>query len=287
VTEPRVYRASSLGYSLCPLVASHLGYIPVDPPEFIQNAYDEGHRIEPLAIKKLRERGWEIADSQSEVGFTVVEGVGVLGHLDGIGGPLDAPMGVVEIKCMADAAWKAFDRHGWDAPGLVQKYKWQQSAYLLGSGLNRHYMVAWNKSTEELRIALTDQPFYSLLDIAQKLQLAEDFIEQGLVPDGCTDYPCPYFYLHESKDAKEVVEADSELETILAAWHEADKRAKIYEGEKKALREEIMRLVGSGDLAAPVIKSRDGVKVETYWQEGGPYSGVRQSKWVTKVSGPR
>jgi hypothetical protein len=283
----RVYRASSLGYSLCQLVCPHLGYEGAGAPEWLQNAYDKGHELEPIVLDTLRDHGWTIDREQEEVSLEVIPGeVVVVGHLDGIGGQGEEAA-VVEVKTMAHKSFMDFKVHGWDShSALIEKYKWQASAYMLATGLS-HAMVTWDKDNRTIGVIWVEEPFYTIADIANKLAQAESYIVDGVIPDGCNDYPCSYYYLHEEKDAKEVVDADSELESILAAWHEADKRAKIYEGEKKVLREEIMRLVGSGDLAAPVIKSKSGVKVETYWQEGGPYSGVRQAKWVTKVSGPR
>ena len=300
MSEPRVYRASSLGYSLCQLVCPHLGYEPASPPEWMQEKFDEGNRIEPLAIEKLRARGWMInvaqdhpnalGDTQIEVELEVIpDKVKVVGHLDGIAlkaDHLSIKSSIVEIKRMYAKGWEQFNDRGWDTPGLIQKYKWQASAYMLATGLP-HIMVAWNADTEELTFKVVTEPFYSISDIALKLRDAEWHISMNTIPDGCNDFPCPYYFLHEEKDKKEVVDADDELETILSAWHEADKRAKIYEGEKNALRKQIIELVGSGDLTAPVIKSRDGVKVETYWQEGGEVVQKRTPKWVTKISGPR
>lgn len=290
----RVYRASSLGYSLEALVAPHLGFEPVNPPEFIQKAFDEGNRIEPLAIEKLREMGWFIRTAQNEVNangdyqieveLEVIPGkVIVVGHLDGIlHHPAEDSM-VVEIKMMADQLWRAFKKHGWDAPGLVQKYKWQASAYMLATGL-AHYMVAWNKDTEELHIIDTYEPFYTISDIAAKLAQAEEFIEQGLVPDGCDDFPCPFYFLHPPKDEVARVE-DDELETLLAEWLLCDKQEKQFKGLKEAKRAKILALTGENAVAK--VKGECGVTVETYWQKKSKYEVTKKEGWITRISGPR
>lgn len=286
----RVYRASSLGYSLCQLVCGHLGYEPAGAPEWLQEKFDEGHRLEPLAIEKFAlafQYGEFIDSAQMEINLEVIPDIAtVQGHLDGILHFQDRPGKVLEIKTMNDKTWQQVVRQGFEAGGILEKYKWQISAYMLGTGLGA-LMVFWNKSTEELFPLEVDAPFYSISDIANKLEEAEAYIEEGDIPAGCTDYPCPYYYLHEEKDAKTIADADDELEAVLSAWYEADKRAKIYEGEKKVLREQIIELIGEGDLAAPVIKARNGVRVETYWQEGKEYTVKQTSKWVTKVTGPR
>lgn len=290
----RVYRASSLGYSLEALVAPHLGFEPVDPPEFMQKAFDEGNRIEPLAIEKLRNLGWFIRTSQDEVNangdyqieveLEVIPGVAeVVGHVDGLGLDTLGIEGVVEVKSMADQSWKVFKKHGWDAPGLIQKYKWQASAYQLATGLP-HFMVAWNKETEELEIRLNQEPFYTISDIATKLQTAESFIEAGVVPDGCDDFPCPYYYLHPPKDEVAKVE-DGELEGLLQSWLTWDRAEKQAKRAKDEHRERILKLAGDNLVAK--VKGECGVTVETYWQEENTYTTTRKAGWVSRISGPR
>jgi hypothetical protein len=295
----RIYRASSLGYSLEALVAGHLGYSPVDPPEFMQKAFDEGTRIEPLAIKKLREMGWFIRTSQDEVNangdyqieveLEVIPGkVMVVGHLDGVilDGRLNACVlrqNILEVKMMADQGWKAFKKHEWNAPGLIQKYKWQASCYMLATGLP-HVMVAWNKDTEELAFAMATEPFYTISDIAKKLAVAEDFIARGVVPDGCTDFPCPYYYLHPPKDEVAKVE-DGELEGLLQSWLTWDSAEKMAKKAKDDHRERILKL--AGDATAAKVKGECGVTVETYWQNESKYEVTKKEGWVTRISGPR
>ncbi len=289
----RTYRASSLGYSLEALVAGHLGYSPVDVPEFIQRAYAEGNRIEPLAIEKLREMGWQIRTAQNEVNANgdyqievelevIPEVAKVVGHLDGVLKQLGEATSVVEIKMMANQSWRTFKRYGWDSPGLVQKYKWQASAYMLASGL-AHVMVAWNKDTEELHIVEQLEPFYSIADIANKLAQAEDFIARGVVPDGCEDFPCPYYYLHPPKE--QVDKADQSLEDKLAAWLIVDQDIKQLEKVRSTMREQILALTGDATVAK--VKGACGVTVETYWQKESTYTTTKREGWVTRISGPR
>lgn len=193
----RIYRASSLGYSMEALVAPHLGFEAVAPPEFLQNAYDEGNRLEPIVLDYLRGIGWEIGDEQLEVELDIIpDRVKVVGHLDGIGRCATTliPQSVVEIKTMGGKSFADWVNKGWNSSSpLIEKYKWQQSAYVLATGLP-HAMVGWDKDGSEgdprTMTHLTTEPFYTISDIAAKLAKAEEFIASGLVPDGCTDFPC-------------------------------------------------------------------------------------------------
>ena len=299
----RVYRASSLGYSLEALVAPHLGYAPVSPPEFIQNAFDEGNRIEPLAIQKLWDLGWTIRERQAEINtigdyqieveLEIIPGQAkVVGHLDGtIEGNFlgeTVHMSVLEIKCMAAKSWEQFHKHGWDAPGLVQKYKWQASAYMLATGLP-HILVAWNKDTEELAYAITSEPFYTISDIANKLQAAENAINDGVLPEGCTDFPCPYFYLHADKESVPVAKADEVLEITLASWLDADRAEKAAKKLKDEYKRLILAQTGTDEAGvAGKIQSACGVTVSTRWQEETFVSGyTKKAGWVTSIQGPR
>lgn len=287
----RVYRASSLGYSLEALVAPHLGFEAVAPPEFLQNAFDEGNRLEPIALDYLRSLGWEISDEQLEVEVEIIpDAVKVVGHLDGIGrcATTMIPQSVVEIKTMAHKSFMDWANNGWDSQSpLIEKYKWQQSAYVLATGLP-HAMVGWDKGAEEgdphTMTHLTTEPFYTISDIATKLAKAEEFIEKGLVPDGCNDWPCFFYYLHPPKDEVAKVE-DGELEGLLQSWLTWDRAEKQAKKAKDEHRERILALTGDG-LAAKV-KGECGVTVETYWQEGTTYTTTRKEGWITRISGPR
>lgn len=282
----RVYRASSLGYSLEALVAGHLGFQAVDPPEYLQAAFDEGNRIEPLALDKYRAHfiNGFIDSEQKEVELEVIPGLAkVVGHLDGIHHFDNGPGRVLEVKSMNGRMWGQVQNNGFNAGGIMEKYKWQISAYMLATGLEA-LMVFWNKDDGEISVLRVDEPFYSISDIANKLQQAEDHISTGTIPDGCTDYPCPYFYLHAEKDIQ-IDKADEVLDGLLDSWLEADKKVKIYEKERDGLKASILEFVGT-EGAAKVV-GEQGVTVSVSWQEGGEVIQKRQPKWVTKIQGPR
>lgn len=287
----RIYRASSLGYSMEALVAPHLGFEAVAPPEFLQNAYDEGNRLEPIVLDYLRGIGWEIGDEQLEVGLDIIpDKVKVVGHLDGIGrcATTTIPQSVVEIKTMSGKSFTDWVNKGWNSSSpLIEKYKWQQSAYVLATGLP-HAMVGWDKDSSEsdprTMTHLTTEPFYTISDIAAKLAQAEEFIEKGLVPDGCNDWPCPWYYLHPPKDEVAKVD-DDELEELLQSWLSYDMIEKNAKKVKDEYRASILAL--TGDALAAKVKGECGVTVETYWQEEKEYTVKKKEGWITRISGPR
>ncbi len=281
-----------MGYSLEQLVAPNLGYERIPPPDWLQKKFDEGNEIEPRCIEKLRDQGWiitvnqetvnAVGDYQIEVELEVIPGVAkIVGHLDGIVlQGLDTPH-VLEVKSMAHKSWEVFAASGWDAPGLIQKYKWQASALMLATGMP-HVMVAWDKETEELTVELVDEPFCTISDFALKLAAAEDHINRGTVPEGCADYPCPFFYLHAPIEAPEP--APPELDGLLTAWQAANHAKKVYEGEEKALRELVVEHMG--EIAAK-IKGSQGITVSTKWVEESQVAYTKVGHWETRITNPR
>lgn len=285
--EPRIYRASSLGYSLCQLVAPHLGFEPIPPPEWLQAAFDEGSRLEPEIIAELEKDladGAFIDHQQLEVNLEVIPGQAIVqGHIDGIIHYSDRPGNVIEIKTMNPKTWETVKSNGWEAGGILEKYKWQASAYMLGTGLSL-CLISYNKSTGELLYTPLSEPFYTISDIALKVSQAEECIRTNTIPDGCTDYPCPYFYLHGG-DNLPPEPADKDMDTLLTAWLEANRRKKVYEGEEKALREMIVEMAGT-EIAGKVRGSQ-GVTVSTVWQKESIVNYTKKAGWVTRVEGPR
>ena len=283
MVEPRVYRASSLGYSLERLVAPHLGYEAIDPPEYMQKAFDEGNRLEEVVIEKLRAMDWVIGSEQMEVGIDVIPGVAeVVGHIDGITKDSHKPT-VLEIKTMNKKSWWDFQQNAWDSKSpLIEKYKWQASAYMLATGLP-HVMVAWNKETGQMAFGVADEPFFTISDIANKLQQAEDAINAGVIPEGCTDFPCPFFYLHAEKEEPEP--ADAELDRLLTAWSIVNHTKKEFETEEKALREQIKEYVG--EEMAGKVKGSQGVVVSTTWVPEKEVSYMKAGHWETRITPPR
>lgn len=306
---PRIYRASSIGYSLEALVAPHLGFSPIPPPAWLQAKFDEGSTLEPLIIDFLKRDGWAIQTTQSmlnsvgdyqiEVHLNVIPGVAkIVGHVDGFhyadaGNQVPGCAGsrVLEVKTMAKASWEKFRDKGWDAGGVIEKYKWQISAYMLATGMPAT-VVAWNKDKDISKtftgdsdciiVVSVQEPFYLISDFAARLAEVESCIADGEIPEGCTDYPCAYFYLHAG--TKEIEPANPELDWLLSQWLEADKKEKEYKKEKDLIREEIL---AQAEEKGSKVKGSQGVTVSTAWQREGTVSYVKKAQWVTEIRGPR
>lgn len=293
----REYRASSLGYSLEALVCPHLGYSPIPPPQWLQEKYDEGKRLEPIVVEKLREvlpantriiylntGSSDDGREGEEVRLEVIPGIAtIVGHIDaravnGVGEK------VVEIKTMSDRTWQAFYNAGLEAKGhpLLEKYQWQISTYMLATGLPC-MVVGFNKESGEIaRVTITEPPKL-MSDIAARISKAENHIRLGTIPDGCEDYPCAYFYLHAPKEEAE--SADETVDNLLAQWLAADKAEKTYKREKDNLKAEIVKLAGE---KASKVRGSQGVTVSTYWQKEAPVTGyMKKAQWVTSISAPR
>lgn len=297
MSEPRVYRASGLGYSLCQLVCGHLGYEPIPAPDWLQAKFDEGHLLEADIIDGLQNGNMKVwayqdevnalGDYQHEVELEVIPGVvKVVGHLDGIcEEPNVIPKSILEIKTMNHKSFLDWEENGWESKSaLIEKYKWQASAYMLASGLP-HFMVCWDKQEKDWDSRFVTEPFYSISDIALKLSQAEQHIKEGTIPEGCTDFPCPYFYLHENKDDIPTEAADSQLDTLMTAWLEANRKSKVYENEAKALREMIVEF--AGEKIVGKVRGSQGVTVTTTWVEAKEVSYKTKAHWETRVTPPK
>lgn len=297
VDEPRIYRASSLGYSLERLVAPFLGFEALPTPDWLLEKFQDGTDLEPQVVAELENLGWTVSTTQPEINsegnhqlevtLDVIPGVAtVRGHLDGVGiEPPARPARVVEVKSMGEKSVKEASRLGWETPGLIQKYKWQLSCYMLATGLEGVLVVCskGKGGVKNLLYMYADQPFYTISDIANKLQQAEDYIRDGIIPEGCTDYPCPYAYLHSVEEPPE--QADTELDGLLAAWLEADKHEKVYKSEKAVLKEAIVEYVGGEGKGK--VKGSQGVLVSVNWVEEKEVNYKTKGHWETRINPPR
>lgn len=291
----RDYRASALGYSLCQLVNPHLGFQSLPVPDYLQSAFDEGHRLEPIVIAKLRDTldcqiayqniGSEDGLDGEEVVLEVIPGMArIVGHVDGrIKVTSNGPEKVLEIKSMSDKNFRQFSNTGFDNNNkLFEKYKWQVSAYMLATQMPL-MLVAWNKVTEEIARQTFTEPFYTMSDIANRIYAAERQIKLGVPPDTCEDFPCSYVYLHGEKVVAEV--ADEELDYLMAMWLDADRKVKAEIVEKDRLRSAIVEYVG--EEGAGKVKGSQGVTVNVAWQPESSVAHTKKAGWVTTVSAPR
>ena len=130
-----IYRASGLGSCTKMLVAQRLGYRPMATPQRAQGWFDRGVRHEAACIAVMESEGWELADTgeaQSEINLKIGNSI-VRGHKDGRGKHPDFGNKRFVIEAKSPKSWQMFvDELYSPSPSfLVEKYKWQISAYML------------------------------------------------------------------------------------------------------------------------------------------------------------
>lgn len=244
-----IYRASELGLNLRELVAGRLGFdrAPISPD--LQQLFDEGNLHEEAVLKDLAKRGWEISHSQAdmnnigdyqhEVDLQITSEIMVRGHVDGLA--IEPSRCVLEIKSMGDSSYQAVQGRGWDTPGLIQKYKWQVSVYMLATGLP---LVLWYKNrnngkSDTLGAAV---PFYSKAQIAGRVLEAEAWARRGqLPPCDVTSFPCPYYSLCDKVDTREVL-GDEALEQVAVEYKRTKAELAGIENQAKPVKERLDKL---------------------------------------------
>lgn len=254
-----IIRASSLGACVKSQIADHLGYTPMPHSEHILGVMKEGQLHEDDVVATLTAEGHTITRQQEEVnlglssstveqatfnrevaGSNPAGGTLVQGHIDGVVRLPDV-LGdkVLEVKSMSHDVWKEFQAKGWEASGLVQKYQWQLSAYMLATGLEG-YLVAKNRNTGQLLRFGVETPFHSLEEITERVAYIHDHVTSGVLPEGCPhDFFCQHKYLCERKAEESPPEVlhDPVLEGLLADYTTAQAQETTAKNRKKELRE--------------------------------------------------
>lgn len=238
-----IYRASELGSCDKALIAKRMGYEKDESVyrkgSAISTIFREGDLHETAVVEKYREElGHEITLQQHEINIPIMQGVIVQGHLDGViklnHPELNSAMNrflngyVLEIKSMGADPFKEFKKHRMDTPGLIQKYKWQFSAYMIA--MERPLLlVVKNRNTGEIIEVQIDEPYYSLADIRLRILRLEAASRSGELPVNCVNpqYPCPFYYLHEDDNVQfvtdEVVDSYVRVYSIAKAEENAAK----------------------------------------------------------------
>lgn len=259
-----VYRASELGSCTNRLVLGRVGFEPAPTPEKYVEYFARGEATEVEVKEALLNRGWTIEREQEEVRLPISGEIVVVGHIDGVAitmGELNAlnPEGnilyrVLEVKRMNDAYWNVVKNGGWYVDGLMEKYRWQVSVYMLSLGMEC-VLVCRNGDTGEDHYLYAEEPFHSLNEIAARVLVVEGRARSfstvaDLPPCDRNDYPCPFYQLHsgEDKDTLDGSEAE-ELEGIGVAYADAKARESRAKADGEVLRERAGRLLGKRSKA--------------------------------------
>lgn len=217
--EKLIIRASAIGSScLWELVAAGQGHEPSPTPEALQQAYDDGHRLEPVVIRLLRQEGYEISGQQDEGDWEILPGIIIRYHPDGIIRKMGwfAPK-ILEVKALADAGWQIAARGS--VGDYIKEYNWQISVMMYHSSLSAMW-VAYNKGNSNgdecpdqgrLLYETVDRPPIPLATIEDKVRVIkelvddEDILSTGRPCDDPSHYPCRYLHLRPEPEDSNVV----------------------------------------------------------------------------------
>ena len=227
----RIYRASELGGCTKAQAAKQLGFMPLETERFFGALGHEGNLHEDDVIKREG-----ATDSQLEVTLDVMPSVQIVGHVDGLLDPY-----VVEVKSMGKAAFDMWMASKWDTAGLVQKYKWQVSVYMIALNRPLKFIVKC-RDNGQLDTCFVEAPFYDDKAILRRVVEIERWVRRGELPDECSDgsgnttrqFPCPFYYL-EQQTTLEVTE-DNVIDELARMYKDASLAVKVAETRKREAR---------------------------------------------------
>lgn len=292
-----IHRASAIGGCLKSQIAAHLGMKPIAPDDASRRRMDEGSLHEGDVVARLVDDGWLVERQQDEVYLTVFGPPGatwsakVEGHLDGVisadpqhfASPGFVSIGrVLEIKSMGKSAFAEFKAKGWEAGGLVDRYRWQISCYMHATGLEA-LVVAKSRDSGELLKFGVELPFYTLDQIAERVGYIEDHVARGQLPDDCPhDWFCDFKYLCSRSSEEDGAEHSSdELSpvevSVVSEYHRLGREIKALEDLRADTRLSVEALAG---------RSGGGYRVQMVTQqikERVVPAGTRQMLRVTKT----
>lgn len=277
-----IYRASEIGGCTKALVCKRLGYEPMDAPADFQEKYFEAGKNAEQEVYDLLASGGEIVtDFQREVNIHLGEGVYIQGHIDGV---LDGR--VLEIKSMSTLEFARFKKSRWDTVGLVQKYKWQISVYMVALDAEATVLI-YNRDTGEIHREGVEVPWYGVGELFGRVADVENWVAKGQTPTTCdfSNYPCPFYYLHEDSE----VEEDGELEEVSRQYETLRQQEKQIKSSMESVRKRI--LDGMGDrtkLRAGIFTlSRSSVTNKRFDQDKARADGVDVDKYMVESKSTR
>jgi hypothetical protein len=235
--------------------------------------FREGHDHEPLIVRWLEEHGYRVYQREMAVELVVTSKLIVTGHIDGVLYPAPGKIRVqdghiLEMKTQSQDAWDDFERRGWES-GFFPKYKLQVSVYMNAMMLPL-LLVRKNRNTGEVKTESVASPFYTRLDIKQKVLAVEAAARAAMEPPAECDarmYPCPYYYLHEDESDRELVILDDPGIDVLAKEY----AAAAVEAKRAKARQEAARKGLRAGLESDKVVTTTGVKVSFYQQKNPPF----------------
>lgn len=263
VDDEVLYRASAVGGCPRKLWAARSGYPASPPTAKMQAIFDRGHGFEPIILKALQDRGWQLRNYQGEVLFQVFalpSGtiISIIGHYD-----CEAryPLLGQEVNPTHDKDWSEWypcDVKGF-GPDLISEYlshgidnlphyQWQQSIYVIGHDSAKAFLMPiWDKDKNELlQSSLYPRiPDITLADIESKLATIEHAYLNSQMPECTNEYPCPYYNLHDEKAAPTDT-VPPEAIIFIIARNNADAKIKLFQSAKDAMTEQLLKVLPEG-----------------------------------------
>lgn len=278
-----IYYASELGSCTKYLIGKRMGYEDKtrggDDQGPLPLLFEEGHLHEEAVIGKLRSDGWTITGQQEVVKLSVgVAGTVIIGHLDGTGGSNSGSyyssggVRVVEVKSSGQDQFQVIKKHGFDAPGLMQKYKWQISVYMFAKEMPGLFVFK-NRNTGELLLLPVDEPFYNYDELQLRIYEIDTAAETGNLPKTCdvNMFPCGLDYLHEEE---KVIRKDSEIDTWAEEYNKAGEEIERCKEVRREARGKIEAALG--DLTK--LETINGTRIVRYPIRQRDSTGINVAK---------
>lgn len=220
----------------------------MSPPERYVEYFARGDVTEAEVKADLRAKGWTVEREQLEVVLDITDEIKVVGHIDGQTViELGKPTRLLEIKRMNDTYWTVVKDGGWYVDGLMEKYRWQISAYMHATGLEV-VLVARNGDTGEDLFLYAEEPFYTLNDIKARVIVVEGRARSFTTldfPCDQADYPCPFYYTHANDREDASAEEAEEIEAVGIAYSLAKQRERSAKDSADVCRDRLGVLLGT------------------------------------------
>lgn len=199
----KVLRASSIGFECL----RHQWYcangVPgKEPDKRLQRIFDMGHMIEDLAVKWLRNDGWEIdhnkgsQEAEQEIIIPVDSGF-IKGHHDIIMTDFSGKKIVGDIKSMNSYFFREWKRKG--SAACCPQYRKQLYVYGKGFNINDLAIIGVNKDNSEYHIEffdLDEQIYGTMVENARRVFASKDPIQV----DKVNDWQCNYCWYNQICD---------------------------------------------------------------------------------------
>ena len=229
------------------IVATALGFEPQPKPEWFQEVLDEGTRMEEhIAVMYMEDKGEMPTDDQKEITLEIMDGVMIVGHIDGLVWRTGSPW-LWEAKKFRDSTWQKAVKSGVECN---KNYPMQVSVMMHALSdeydadveldfVVGHYDTDTDSITEIHTHHYTDPPI-NRLAIRKRIAHLEKLVAAGdLAGTACPlplQYPCGFFHFHDDQDAAAgsgaegtgaasglvEIPSDVTLDLLIAEFMEAD-----------------------------------------------------------------